>query len=496
MSEFDTMAAVVRPPEHEGEERTGKWIVVAIVAIGVFMVTLDSSIVNISLPAISRYFGVPLNGTVEWVIISYLIANAALLLTGGRLADMLGRKPIWIAGLALFTLGSALCGLAPSLGMLVAARAFQGIGGSLMLAVSPAMLTSAFPRGEFGRALGWNAAVVGIGISAGPALGGIITDHFTWRWIFFVNVPVGVIGIVATLGFLTERVQRKRAQLDIAGAVLLAIGLGGLMLGLSFGQEWGWTSSRFLGVLAAAVLALVAMILVERRADSPIIDFSLFTNRIFVSANVSLVLSFVSLFAVSFLLPFYLVQFRDFSLTEAGLLQTPLSLTLVLLAPMTGTLADRYGSRWLAAGGLAVACFGLLLISTLDSSSSVPLMIAALIIIGAGESLFFPPNNSTLMGAAPRQRRGVASGMMATSRAIGQSTSIALSGAIFSTLGGATAGSILGSRAQDLPAVELQALQATFLHAFQITIFVCVAIAILGIFTSLARGHERGGQPR
>lgn len=495
MSEFDAMAAAVRSPEHEGEEGAGKWIVVAIVAIGVFMVTLDSSIVNISLPAIAQYFGVPLNGTVEWVIISYLIANVALLLTGGRLADMVGRKPIWIAGLALFTLGSALCGLAPSLGMLVAARAFQGLGGSLMLAVSPAMLTSAFPRGEFGRALGWNAAVVGIGISAGPALGGIITDHFTWRWIFFLNVPVGLLGIAATLLFLTERVRRKRTQLDIPGAVLLAIGLGGLMLGISFGQEWGWTSPLLLGVLVVSILALVAMILVEIRAANPIIDFSLFTNRIFVSANVSLVLSFVSLFAVSFLLPFYLVQLRDFSLTEAGLLQTPLSLTLVVLSPTTGALADRFGSRWLAAGGLAIACFGLLLISTLDTTSSVAMMIAVLIILGAGESLFFPPNNSTLMGAAPRHRRGVASSMMATSRAIGQSASVALSGAIFTMLGGATAGSVLGSRASELPPAELEALQATFLHAYQVTILVCCAIAVVGIFTSLARGHDRGGRP-
>lgn len=406
MNEFDATAAIIGQTEHEDEERAGKWIVVAIVAIGVFMVTLDSSIVNISLPAIAHYFGVPLNGTIEWVIIAYLVANAALLLTGGRLADMLGRKPIWIADLVIFTLGSTLCGLSPSLGILVTARAFQGLGGSLMLAVSPAMLTSAFPRGQFGRALGWNAAVVGIGISAGPALGGIITDHFTWRWIFFVNGPIGVIGILATLFFLTERVKRKPAQLDIAGSVLLAIGMGGLMLGISFGQEWGWTSPLLLGVMAISLLALVAMVLVERRAASPIINFSLFTNRIFVSANVSLVLSFVALFAVSFLLPFYLVQLRGFSLTAAGLLQTPLSLTLVLLSPTTGGLADRFGSRWLAAGVLAVAGAGLILIATLNTHSSVPLMIGALVIIGVGESLFFPPNNNTLIGSAPQRRHG------------------------------------------------------------------------------------------
>src|SRR6266446_5751272 len=186
-----------------GEERANKWAVLAIVAVGVFMATLDSSIVNISLPTIAHYFGVPLNGAVEWVTIAYLVAVAGTLLTIGRLADMIGRKPIWVIGLVIFTLGSAICGVASSLGMLIAARAFQGLGGALLMSISPVMLTSAFPARERGRALGLNAVVVALGVSAGPTLGGIITDHLTWRWIFFVNVPIGIIGVIASIRVLT-----------------------------------------------------------------------------------------------------------------------------------------------------------------------------------------------------------------------------------------------------------------------------------------------------
>ena len=178
-------------------EHASKWAVMAIIAIGVFMATLDTSIVNISLPVIAQSFGVPLNGAIEWVIIAYLVVIAGVLLTTGRLADMLGHKPIWAAGLTIFTIGSAFCGFAPSLLLLIAARALQGIGGALIMAISPAMLTSAFPASERGRALGLNAVVVALGVSTGPTLGGVITTYLSWRWIFFVNIPIGIILIRA-----------------------------------------------------------------------------------------------------------------------------------------------------------------------------------------------------------------------------------------------------------------------------------------------------------
>lgn len=468
-------------------EHANKWAVLAIVAIGVFMATLDSSIVNISLPSIARYFGAPLSGTVEWVIIAYLVVTAGMLLTTGRLADMIGRKPIWTAGLIIFTLGSAICGAATSLGMLIAARALQGLGGAFIMSTSPAMLTNAFPPIERGRALGLNAVFVALGISFGPTIGGIITEHFTWRWIFYVNVPIGIIGVIATLRVLTERMHRGHGRFDPLGALLLAIGLIALTMGLSFGQEWGWTSPLLIGIMVIAVIALTAMVIVEHRVSDPVIDFSLLRRRVFLSSNVSLVLSNLALFAVSFMLPFYLEELRGFSTQQAGLLLTPLPLTIVVLAPFSGALADRLGSRWLAAGGLAIACLGLVFISQLNAHSSVFDIIWRLVLTGAGQAIFQSPNNSALMNDAPRAQQGIAAGFLATARVVGQSVSVALAGAIFASLGGAAAGLQLSL----YPTTHVSALQQIFSNSFHAAFITCAAIAGIGVLTSFVRGKGR-----
>ncbi|GAC1304562.1 MAG: MFS transporter [Ktedonobacteraceae bacterium] len=473
----------------EPTERATKWAVLAIVAVGVFMATLDTSIVNISLPTIARSFGVPLSGAIEWVIIAYLVVIAGVLLTTGRLADMIGHKPIWAAGLIIFTVGSLNCGFAPSLLLLIAARGLQGLGGALIMAISPAMLTQAFPASERGRALGLNAVVVALGVSTGPTLGGIITAHLSWRWIFFVNIPIGVIGVLATLYVLTERMRWGRGKFDPLGALLLAVGLVALTLGLSFGQEWGWSSPQLIVTLLLGIIALVALYSVEKRVSDPIIDLSLLHQRVFLSANLSLILSFLALFAVSFMLPFYLEELHGFSTEQAGLLLTPLPLTIAILAPFSGSLADRIGTRWLAAGGLTLACIGLVLISQLNAQSSVWDIIWRLVLIGAGQAMFQSPNNSALMGAAPKAQQGSAAGFLATGRVVGQSVSVALAGAIFASLGGAAAGRALAT-SQSLSAAHVATLQQTFSNGFHITFIVCAAIAAVGIFTSLVRGKE------
>ncbi|HLJ36145.1 MAG TPA: MFS transporter [Ktedonobacteraceae bacterium] len=470
-------------------ETAGKWAVLAIVAVGVFMATLDSSIVNISLPAIASSFGVPLSGAVEWVIIAYLVVTAAVLLSVGRLADMIGRKPIWVAGLIIFTGGSAICGAAPSLGFLIAARALQGLGGALLMSISPAMLTTAFPGSERGRALGLNAVVVALGVSAGPTLGGIITTHLSWRWIFYVNVPIGVIGFTATLLVLKERLHRGQGKFDPLGAIFLGVGLAAITLGLSFGQEWGWSSPLLITTLAVGVVTLVAFYITEHRVANPIIDLSLLRERVFLSANLSLVLSFLALFAVSFMLPFYLEELRGFSTEIAGFLLTPLPLMIAVFAPVSGALADRFGTRWLAASGLALACIGLVFISQLNAQTSIFGIIWPLCLTGLGQALFQSPNNSALLGSAPKGRQGVASGFLATGRVVGQSLSVALAGAIFTGLGGATAGAILAF-GHGLPSAHINALQQTFASSFHAAFLVCAAIAAVGIFASLVRGKE------
>src|SRR6266849_6177036 len=299
------------PSRYTGElqGQMNKWIVFVLAASASFMTTLDGSIVNIGLPSIARTFHTGVSGATEWIIIGYLVVIAAVLLTCGRLADMFGRKPIFLTGLVVFILGSALSGLAPSLLLLILARLFQGIGGALIFSVNVAMITSIFPSNERGLALGLNAVVVSLGVAAGPTIGGIITQYLTWRWIFYVNVPICML---ATLGI---------------SIVMLSVG-----------------------------------VYVETHIEHPLLNLRLVSNRVFAFANISFMLCMMASFAPGFLLPFYFEQLRGFSTIQTGLMMTPLPLMLAIVAPLSGSLADRLGSRWLSPVGLAIACFGLFLL--------------------------------------------------------------------------------------------------------------------------------------
>jgi MFS family permease len=275
------------------------------------------------------------------------------------------------------------------------------------------------------------------------------------------------------------------------GALLLAVSLIALTLGISFGQEWGWTSPTLIATMVISVAALVLLILVEHHVADPIIAFSLLHNRVFVSATVSLVMYYLAVFVVSFMLPFYLEELRRIPLMEAGLLLTPLPLTSIVIAPFSGVLADKIGTRWLATVGMVIICVGLVLISQLGTQSSTSDIIWRLVVTGVGQALFQSPNNSALMGAAPRHQQGIGSGFMALGRVVGQSVSVALAGAIFTSLGGAEAGALLRQSVQRLPPAELASLQNTFTTAFHTTFIICAVIAAVGVFTSLVRGKEQ-----
>jgi EmrB/QacA subfamily drug resistance transporter len=474
-----------------GGEIADKWTVMGIMAIGLFMATLDGSIVNISLPKISLSFQVPLSGMVEWVIIAYLIVIAGLLLTLGRLLDMVGQKLLWVLGLCIFTMSSALCGAAPSLLSLVIFRALQAVGGAMIMTISPVMITRAFPATERGRALGILGLVVAAGTSAGPTVGGFITHAFTWRWIFYINVPIGIIGIAAALRLLTEPMRPTwgQQQFDLLGAILLWVSVTCLMLGLSFGQEAGWRSFTIIGLFVAAAVLLAAFIIHERRIPQPIVDFSLFRNRLFSAAIVSSFLCFLSLFAVVFLMPFYLEELLALPVHLAGLLMTAVPLTIAVVAPLSGWLSDRFGSRLLSSAGMAIVCLGLWFLSRLTSQVSIFDIVWPLVVTGFGQALFQPPNNNAILSSVPPQRLGIASGFLSTVRVLGQSSSVALSGAIFTSLGGARAGEAL-SQKWGLPA---EPLKAVFTHAFHITLLTCMIFASIGVFTSLMRGPRGSG---
>jgi EmrB/QacA subfamily drug resistance transporter len=464
--------------------------VVALVCIGIFMTTLDASIVNIGLPSIARAFGTSLTGTLEWVVIGYLVVIGALLLTFGRLSDMVGRSPIWITGLVVFTAGSAVCGAAPSLGFLIAARLLQGVGGALILSTSTAILSNAVPPELRGHALGWGALSIALGASAGPTIGGVLTTVGTWRWIFYVNIPIGIVAILATLWLIPPRLVRTEQKFDLRGALLLAVALATLTLGLSFGQEWGWTSARVRGILLLGLASLALSAYVEARVKHPIIDLRLFRNRVFVSAVGSLLCSMLALAAISFLLPFYFEELQGFAPERTGLLLTPFPLAMAVVAPGAGALSDRVGSRWLAPLALAITTFGVLLLTQLEASSPLSDIWWRLAIPGAGLGLFQSPNTRSLMGAAPASQQGMASGIFATTRITGQAFSVAVAGAVFATMGGAAAGSALAGTATDL---ARPALEAVFLQAFHAALGTCAAFAALGALVAAMRGRE---QPR
>lgn len=489
----ETPAVATRAAEPASQERANKWAVLSVVALGMFMATFSSSVVTVILPTIASDFGLPLSGPVAWVLISNLIMLVALQLTAGRLADVLGHKPLWLLGLGIFTVASVLCSVAPTLGLLIAGRALQGVGGALSLSISPAMLAAAFPRNELGRAMGWQAAIVGVGISIGPVLGGLIAEHLSWRAVFLISVPLGLLCIVVSLLVLTERSRLRRVSLDLPGAALLAIGLGSLTLGISFGDQWGWTSPRVVGSLAVAFVALVLVVPVERRVPDPIVDLKLFTNRAFTSANVSYLLSFLSLFPIVFILPFYFIQLRGFSVAMTSYLLTPFPLMMAVLGPVAGSLGDRFGTRQVSAVGLSLGCAGLLGMATFGPETPLWQILAILFVAGVGQGLFYPPNNAVLLGSVPAHRRGIASGMMATGRATGQGVGIAVVGAIFASLGGSKAGETLLD-ADGLPLAEIVAAQDTFIFALRAVFFVLAALAVAGICTTVARGTDQAPQ--
>lgn len=461
----------------------GRWRVFALVATGVFMATLDGSIVNVSLHAIAQHFGVVVGPLVSWVVLAYLVVVTSLLLTVGRLADLFGHRLIWTLGLLVFTAGSALCGWAPSLAMLIGARAIQGVGGALLMAIGPALLLSAFPPTQRGRAIGLHAVVVSVGVSSGPVLGGLVTERLGFRAIFYLNLPIGLVGALLTWLWLPHTAP-KAARFDIFGALLLAIAFGALTSGLSLGGELGFGAPVAVALLVCAGLSFMLLLRHEARHAHPIVDLSLFRDRVFAAATVSLVLSFLASYALSFLLPLFLQQLRGLSLEQTGWFLTPLPLTIAVLSPLSGALSDRMGTRFLAAVGMLLLSVGLALLTLIGPETGLSLVVFALVLAGLGQAIFRAPNNSALMGAAPAHRQGVASGLLATARVVGQSLSVAVASAIFGLSGSAEAGRRLALGA---PGLDVGVAQHQFLVGYRRALWAMAAIALASAVSSLMR---------
>lgn len=469
-----------------------RWMIFVITSLGVFMATLDSSIVQITLPSIAHDFHQSLNGTIEWVSIGYLLMNAALLLPCGRFADRIGQKTLFMAGIGVFTIASALCSIAPTLDVLITTRVLQGLGGAMMLSVSMAILSNTFSDTK-GRALGFNTLVVGLGTSAGPALGSIIATVANWHWIFAMNIPIGLGAFGLWLACHGHQPQPSRTSrpsqghVDVLGSLLLAFGLTCIILALSFGQQVGWISFPILTCVVIGLALLCILPLVEQHISHPLLDLKLCRNHVFLCSTVSLMLCYSALIAVSFLLPFYCVQSRGDSSLLAGTVLVTFPLSLAAVSPLSGMLADRIGTQWLPTLGLSIVAIGLYSISFLSARSPLVSLVSTLVVTGIGQALFLSPNNASLMGSVREDQRGSASGFLATGRTLGQSLGISLSGAIFTQLGGSNAGRLLETAHQT--GRQFVQLQTTFFLAFHEAFLVCACLAGAGVIMTCLKNR-------
>ena len=457
------------------------------VGIGTFMSSLDSSVVNISLPQMSGHFGISI-AAVEWVVMAYLLIISSLLLMYGRIGDLYGNRRVYLAGFVIFTAGSLFCGLSPTLPALVASRVFQAVGAGMLMAMGPAIITAVAPPQERGKALGMNGVAVSVALAFGPVLGGLLTTMFGWQSIFYINLPIGVAGYLLGRRFLPADGPHTRQHFDVPGAALFFLAMIALLFPMNYGDTAGWTSPLILGSFAASAALLAGFAAVELKSPSPMMDLTLFLNRLFTMSNISLLISFVAGFAVTLLMPFYLQDLRGLSASAAGLLLIPQPLVTMLAGPVSGVLSDRMDSRYLSSGGMLLVAVGMFLLSTLNISSTALQSSLFLVLLGLGNGVFQTPNNSSIMGSVPDNRRGVASGMLATMRNVGMVVGTALSGAVFS-----------GRQAQLTAALKLkgvagQALKVqSFTGAFHFTYVMAGVLALVAVGASLTRGPLNAG---
>jgi len=403
----------------------------AVVWIGIFMATLDGSIVNLALPVLTDVFKTDIT-TIAWVVMAYLLTITSLLLSLGRISDMIGRKTIFAGGLAVFTLGSGLCAFSTTEGQLILFRIFQGIGAAMLMATGVAIITHAFPPRERGKAMGLIGTVVSIGSMTGPVLGGFLIQRVGWQSIFYINIPVGIVGTIMALKVLHDDEKIKGQSFDIPGALTLFISLVSLLLALSEGQEKGWDSSFIVLLFVSSVVFFIVFINIEIRTKQPVLDIGHFRNKQFAAANISALISFMAMFSVILLMPFLLLKELNYSPETAGLVFMSVPLVMSVVSPISGWLSDRTSSHVLSSIGIGFATLSILSLGYLNDNSSFMDVALRLSLLGLGMGLFQPPNNSIIMGSLPKEQLGIAAGIMGTMRNIGMVIGVAVSGAVFS----------------------------------------------------------------
>lgn len=462
------------PALFQGERR--KWWTLAAVSFGLFMIMLDNTVVNVALPSIQKDLGVGLS-ELEWIVAGYALAFASLMLIGGKLADAYGRRRLFVLGIVVFTLASLWCGLSGSGSELIAARVVQGVGAALMSPATLSIIAAAFPPRQRGTAVGVWAGVSALSLAIGPLVGGLLTEHLNWNWIFFVNVPFGILGIGASYLLIDESRDETHERLDLPGLLTSALSLFALTYGLIEANAYGWTSARILGAFAIAAVAGVVFVALERHQRAPMLDLGLFSNRTYVGANLVVLLAALAMFGVFFFVSLYMQNILGYSAVEAGAAFLPMTVLIIVVAPLAGRASDRVGSRWLMVTGMALLALQLVYFSQLSTDATFTSLLPALVLGGIGMSLTMTPSSAAAIRAVPVDKAGVGSAVLNACRQVGGS------------LGIATMGAIMASAAGGAQTTE------AFMRGFEHALLTAAGIALVGSIVAGALIRSHLGQP-
>jgi EmrB/QacA subfamily drug resistance transporter len=457
-------------------EENRKWLTLAAVSVGLFMIMLDNTVVNVALPSIQRDLDADLS-ELQWIVTGYALTFAALMLIGGKLADAYGRRKIFVLGIVVFTLASLLCGLAGSSEMLIAARVLQGAGAALMNPATLSIIAATFPPRERGTAIGIWAGTSAMALAIGPLVGGLITEHLDWSWIFFVNVPIGILGIAASYLFIDESRDETHERLDLPGLVTSAVGLFALTYGLIEANTYGWSSARIVGAFVLAALSLFAFVQLERRQRAPMLPLELFRNGTYTGANLVMLLVALAMFGVFFFVSLYMQNILGYSPVQAGAAFLPMTILIILIAPLAGKTSDRIGSRGLVTGGMMLIAVQLGMFSRLGVDASFWNLFPALVVGGIGMALTMTPSAAAATRSVPVEKAGVGSAVLNSARQVGGTMGIALMGAIMAAQAG-------GERTPE-----------AFMRGFESALLVAAGIAVVGAIVAftLVRPHEGAG---
>jgi len=490
---------------HDGNRR---WWALGAMCFALFMIMLDNTVVNVALPSIQRSLHAS-TSSLEWTVNAYTLSFAVLLVTGGRLGDLFGRRKVFLAGVVIFATSSGAIGFSPNDTWLVAWRAVQGTGAALMMPATLSIITNAFPPQERGKAIGTWAGVSAMALAIGPVVGGFLVESVSWQSIFFLNLPVAVGAVVIALFAVREsRDDTVERSVDIPGVLSLTVGLAALVLALVEGNEWGWGSPRELAMLVIAVVGLTAFALVERRREAPMVDFSFFRSRTFLGANiVAFIVSFAML-AMFFFLALYMQNIRGYSPLQAGVRFLPSTVMIIVIAPLAGRLADRVGSRPLITFGLLCVSGALFWQSHLTVFSGYGALLPGFMLMGVGMGFVMSPMSLAAMNAVDRTKAGVASGILSMNRMVGGTFGVAILGALVATLGRSKIDQLLpqlpdsarsrlaaglgsGGVSHGVPARVIDGAQQAFVYSLHCGLLLGSGVALLGALAGFALIRKR-----